>query len=224
MNLRGNRAAAAIACLLMLPLTTTAADWPSVPFPQGVRAELVSGDMLFNGLPMRSARFESERGVDEVVEFYREKWDGQIVINEVAGKKVIGHLQDQHYITVELASVGGGTRATVGMMDITAEAPEGAPGEWFPQPANTEVLSEIQQLDLPGEPRTLMLENDLSPSQNYLFLRRKLLASQWTATGPGCSMMASSCAVQFEKAQQHMTITLNREQEQTVIVVNEAGD
>lgn len=216
--------AALIAALSMPATTALATGWPSVPFPEDARAELVSSDMLFNGLPMRSVRFESEQDVSDIIEFYRNAWGEQIVINDVAGKKVVGHLQDRHYITVELSPVGGGTRATIGMMDITAEAPKSVPGEWFPQPANTDVLSAIQQLDLPGEPRTLMLQNDLSPSQNYLFLRRKLVASNWAASGPGCSMVANSCVVRFEKAQQHMTITLDREQEGTVIVVNEAGD
>lgn len=210
--------------LLSACAAATAADWPDVPLPDGAEQVTVAGDMLFNGLPMSTRKFRARMRPDEVVGFYRQQWPGEIVEDDLGnGQKVLGHLQGRHYVTVQLESMGGGTEATVGIMDTKAKRPEQPPGDWLAKPANTEVLSDVQYLDLSGKPRTLALRNALSPSQNYLFFRSRLAADDWKPEGAGCSVMASRCLVEFRRGGQHLSLAIQHDGDATTVLANRTG-
>lgn len=198
-----------------------AADWPTVPLPDGSTGESVSRHMLYNGLHMRTSKLKSKQRLSEVVAFYRKAWRGQIVEDRVAGKTILGHMEGQHYITVDLRDAGSGTEATIGIMRLEPDKRSATPGNWLARPANSVVLNDIQYLDTPGKTRSLTLRNRLSPTQNYEFYRRTLVAKGWTAQGPGCSVMVSACSVQFSSSRHRLAMTISREQDGTVIVVNQ---
>ncbi|MDX1548933.1 MAG: hypothetical protein R3278_00100 [Lysobacter spongiicola] len=213
-----------LACaLVVVALPLSAADWPDVPLPEDADAIDVAENMLFNGLPMSTSKFRTRARVDEVKQFYRKRWAGEVVENELGTATVLGHFDGRHYITVQIESMGGGTEATVGIMDARATKPDHPPGTWLARPANTEVLSDMQYLDLSGKPRTLALRNTLSPSQNYLFYRSRLVADEWRPQGPGCSVMASSCLVEFSRGGQQLSLAIQRDGDATVVVANQSG-
>jgi hypothetical protein len=198
-----------------------AADWPTVPLPDDSAGESVSRHMLYNGLHMRTSRIRTSKTPAEVIAFYRQKWQGLMVEDHVAGKTILGHHEGDHYVTVDLRRAGGGTEATIGIMRVNQDGPRAAPGKWLARPANTEVLNDVQYLDTPGSTRTLTLRNRLSPAQNYEFYRRTLLAKGWKAEGPGCSVIANACAVQFTSSGHRLAMTIGREQDGTVIIANQ---
>lgn len=219
----GEWLAAALAGLLALPMTVAATAWPDVPLPDGAQSIEVAGDMLFNGLPMSTRKFRTRMRPEEVQRFYREQWAGAVVEDYLGTGTVMGHLQGRHYITVQVEAVGGGTEATVGVMDTRAKPSKQRPGDWLVQPANTEVLSDVQYLDLTGQPRTLALRNTLSPSQNYLFYRSRLAADDWKPEGAGCSVMASQCLVEFSRGGEHLSLAIQREGGSTTVLANRTG-
>jgi hypothetical protein len=85
------------------------------------------------------------------------------------------------------------------------------------------VLSDVQYLDLTGQPRTLALRNTLSPSQNYLFYRSRLAADDWKPEGAGCSVMASQCLVEFSRGGEHLSLAIQREGGSTTVLANRTG-
>lgn len=210
-----------VAAMASYTAAAYAVEWPTVPLPDGTTGESVSRHMLYNGLHMRTSRIQSTRTPAEVIEFYRQKWRGRIVENRIAGKTILGHLEGQHYITVDLRQRGGGTEATIGIMRVTPDGPRSTPGKWLARPANTEVLNDVQYLDTPDKMRTLTLRNRLSPAQNYEFYRRTLLGKGWKAEGPGCSVIANACSVQFASGERRLAMTIGREQDGTVIIANQ---
>lgn len=213
-------ASLALAAVLWAP-AARAADWPTVPLPDGSAGESVSSHMLYNGLHMRTSKLQSKQRLPDVVAFYRKAWRGQIVEDQIAGKTILGHMQGQYYITVDLRGTGSGTEATIGIMRLDPDKPRATPGQWFARPPNSEVLNDIQYLDTPGKTHSLTLRNRLSPTQNYEFYRRSLLAKGWQTQGPGCSVMVSACAVHFSSSRHRLAMTISREQDGTVIVVNQ---
>ena len=209
--------------MLVIVLPVAAADWPDVPLPDDAQSIEVAGDMLFNGLPMSTRKFRTQASPEDVQRFYREEWAGEVVENELGTATVLGHLEGPHYITVQVEGMGGGTEATVGIMDTRVKKPKHPPGDWLVRPTNTEVLSDVQYLDLSGKPRTLALRNTLSPSQNYLFYRSRLAADEWKPEGPGCSVMASSCLVEFSRGDEHLSLAIQREGGSTTLLANQTG-
>ncbi|RYG12681.1 MAG: hypothetical protein EON92_07635, partial [Burkholderiales bacterium] len=99
--------------MLLAPLalaagSAVAADWPSVPVPKDAKGEIVSDDMIYNGLRMRASRFDVPLPVDKVKAFYREEWGRGMIDTPHRGKSVLGYptKDAKHYITVELTQAG----------------------------------------------------------------------------------------------------------------------
>lgn len=226
MPARATSAALLAAVLLAIDVLASATGstrkWPSVPLPDGSEGESVSRHMLYNGLHMRASKIRHDTlAPEQMIAFYRTAWRGLMVENRVAGKIILGHLDGDHYITVEVTHSGRGSAATIGVMQATQDSTPREHGKWLPRPANSEVLNDIQYLDTPGKTRSLTLRNRLTPAQNYDFYRRTLQAQGWAAPGPGCSVMVSSCSVQFNDGARRLAITLDRDRDGTLIVANQ---
>lgn len=198
-----------------------AAAWPEVAEPENVESEWVSKDMIYNGIPMRVSRFTSTRSSAEVVAFYTRQWPGQVVVNELAGKTVVGHAQGEHYITVEVSAKGRGSQAQIGIVRMLDRKPKAAAGADFLKPSGTQVVNDITYLDTPG--RTLTMESPLSPFQSEAFYASRLPGKGWKRDtgGSPCSMIARQCVARYSKGSQDMTLTFHRYDQVTSIVVNQ---
>ncbi|MBB1088709.1 hypothetical protein H4F99_09425 [Lysobacter sp. SG-8] len=192
---------AIIACALLCN-SAQAWAWPNVRLPAGSTGEMVSEHMKYNGLDMQSSRFVSRQGVDDIVAFYAEQWPGQHVVDKVESKTIIGHAEGDHFVTVELEDVGGGTRGTVGIMKMPADGQVPTLGEGFYRPAGTEVVSDIVYLDTPGKTRTLVLQNELSPYVNQQRYLQRMRAEGWSVVeSAGCRPSSTQCVARFERSQ-----------------------
>jgi len=212
---------AALAALLFAG-PALAASWPDIPEPEGAQSEWVAKDMLYNGLPMRISRFTSALPVSSIVSYYNREWPGQTVINEVGGKTVIGHAHGEYYVTIEVSAKGSGSQSQIGITRLLKRKPDAAAGADFPKPSGTQVINDITYLDTPG--RSLSMESTLSPFQTDAFYASRLPADGWSrSSGPaGCSMIALQCVVRYSKGSQEMTMTFNRHEQGTSIVVNQS--
>ncbi len=211
-----------LALLVLLgPAAACAAEWPDVPEPDDAKSEWVSKHMIYNGLHMRSARYTSAQSPQQLVAFYSRQWPGQVTVNDVGSKTIVGHAQGEHYITIELNGAGTGSEAQIGIVRLLKEKPRTAPGADFMKPSGTTVVNDIQYLDNPG--RTLAMESTLSPYQSEAFYRNRLPAEGWTAqsSATACSMISNSCVSSYSKGKQQMTLTFNRREKGTSIVVNQ---
>lgn len=219
-------ASGAIASVLaLLASSVSAEEWPEVPMPEDSRGEWVSKHMIFNGLHMRASRIDSSRSPAEVTDFYKKLWKGKFVEDKVGANVVIGHMQDDHYITVDVSRAGGRTLANIGVMRVPDAPPPASLGKWLVQPAGSRVFNDIEYLDLSEPTRTLTFGNALSPSQNHQFYQRRLLASGWRPVdAAACTESMDGCAAQFEKGDQHMSVTFSREADGSVVIANQIGD
>jgi hypothetical protein len=210
-----------LALALLAPALACAADWPEVPEPAGAKGEWVSKHMIYNGLHMRSSRYTANESPQQLVAFYWKQWPGQVVVNEVGSKTIVGHAEGEHYVTIEITGAGAGSEAQVGIVRLLKEKPRKAPGADFLKPSGTTVVNDIEYLDNPG--RTLALESPLSPYQGDAFYRNRLPAEGWSpqSSATACSMISNSCVSSYSKGKQQMTLTFNRREKGTSIVVNQ---
>lgn len=212
------------ALLLALLLATSAAsstDWPDVPLPDDAAPEWVSRHMLYNGLPMRASRFTTAGKREEVIDFYRKRWGTQMVQDQLGGKTILGRLDGEHYLTVELESAGAATQGTVGVMRLPKEPPREPAGHGFAKPAGSEVVNDIRYLDTRNETRTLVLTNALSPYVNQQFYVQRLRAQGWEIhDSGGCKSFSNACSARFEKkGGARMTMTIDRGRDGGSVVV-----
>ena len=212
--------------MLLLATPAFAADWPDVPLPEGSQAEWVSRHMVYNGVHMRASRFTSTRTLDQIEAFYHEQWGDEMVRNTLGRKRILGHRDGDHYITVDLQSAGGGTEANVGIVDMDAPTAGHPPGYGMPKPANTEVVNDIRYLDA-NEARTVLMHNTLSPGLNHDFYLRRLSGQGWRHEGGSeCLAVSAGCAARFVKPGSHLSLTFTRAPngEGTMVMANQVDE
>lgn len=209
--------------LALSSAATHAGTWPDVPMPEGAHGEWVSRDMVHNGLPMRTSRYQVQMPPADLVAFLRRQWAGQVVVNEVGAQTIVGHAQGEHYVTVDIRADGAGSVAQVGIMRMSAKRPEKAPGTGFPRPSGSRVVNDIEYVDEPG--RTLSVEAPLSPYQSDAYYRQKLAVDGWKLDAAGsrpCVTMSMQCSASYARGKETMVLTFMRMDKGTSIVANQA--
>lgn len=208
-------------CLACLPAAAHA--WPVVPLPPGSSGETVSENLDYNGIPMRASRFRTSRKMEAVLDFYEKRWGKDQHLTHHERGVIIGHPEGGYYVTVALNPVGTGTEGTIGIMKIPTDAAQPELAKGFYRPAGTEVLSDIGHRDTPGQTRTIVMRNKLSPYSNLQSFARRFGGDGWKGAAEGaCIPSSSACVIRFEKASEgRMVMTFSREpQSDTGIVVN----
>ncbi len=212
----------ALLALLAIAGMADARDWPALPVPEGANGQWVARDMVNNGVRMRVARYALRQGPAEVIAFYRQQWPGQISITEFGDKTLIGHAEDQHFITIELSGRGTGSEAQVSMSRISPDKPT-TRGQGFLMPSGAQVLNDMEHLDEGS--RTISMLSALSPFQGEAFYRNRLPAQGWTREpgGSTCSMAALRCLARYSRGKQQITLTFDRTDNGTSIVAQQTG-
>lgn len=211
-----------VACACTLP-TAAAADWPSVPVPDGARGEVVSNDMTYNGLHMRASRFTAPLPIDKVKAFYREEWGARMNDTPHRGKSVLGSptKDAKYYITVELTPAGNSTRGQIGVLELPSRAvPENSIGAGFARMPKTVVAEDIVYRDTPSPVRTLSMVNRYSPKQNSDFYTRTLAAKGYVSApgARGCVAASNECVSRYSNGNKRITVTSSRSDAVTVVI------
>lgn len=200
-----------------------AADWPDVPVPEGAKGEIVSGDMLYNGLHMRASRFTVKLPVDKVKAFYREEWGRRMIDTPHRGKSVLGYptKDAKHYVTVELSQAGNATQGQIGVMELPKQPPPaGSIGAGFARMPDTTVAEDIVYLDTPARVRTISMVNRYSPQQNSDFYARNL-APKGYVREPGktpCKAASAECVARYVNGNKRVTVSSSKSSVGTVVI------
>lgn len=220
---RGVIPTAAPALLALAACPALAADWPEVPVPEGAKGEIVSDDMVYNGLHMRASRFTVPLPVDKVKAFYREEWGPRMIDTPHRGKRVLGYptRDAKYYITVELTQSGNSTQGQIGVMELPKKPPSAdSIGAGFARMPETTVAEDIVYLDTPAHVRTLSMVNRYSPQQNSDFYARNL-APKGYVREPGktpCKANSAECVTRYVNGDKRVTVSSSKSQVGTVVI------
>jgi len=175
--------------------------------------------MIYNGVDMHAQVFRSSASQAEVLDFYRDAWGADAVINDVGDAKVIGHREGNYLVTVQVSSFGGGSKGSIGVVDTASAQPGYEPGKDFPKPMGSLVFNDISYPDDPVPARTLGMRNTLSPNQNATFYRERLAAAGWKpADANRCE--PDSCVMYYSRGDSRMTLVMSPADGQSQVIVN----
>lgn len=111
------------ACLLSLAVACApvcAADWPRVALPGEVRPFDVGSEITHNGLPMRLQGFVSAVPPERLAEQFRRNLGEPLVENRVGAQRVLGRMQGEFYVSVQIEPAGQGSRGTTAVTHLKA--------------------------------------------------------------------------------------------------------
>ena len=171
---RGRLATLLIACACWCDVigTARAADWPALVLPQETRRFDVGQQVTLNGMPMRLQGFVSELPPRAVADSFRHAWGKPLVETMQGGKLVLGRMQDEHHLVVQIEAAGSGSRGIVAVSHLKAAyerqaATQAEAQRWLDRlPAGSRLLSDMASQDAGRVSRHLVFMNAQSEPLN----------------------------------------------------------
>jgi len=205
--------------LTLVPLAAHASGWPDTPLPPDTNAADVAKHMIYNGVDMHAQVFQSTASQAQVIAFYRKAWGKDAVLNVVGDAQVVGHREGKYMVTVQVRSVGDGSKGTIGVLDTASAEPDFVPGKGMPKPMGSRVFNDIRYPDDPVPARTVAMQNSLSPQQNASYFRERLVAESWKpADANNCD--GPSCVLYYQRGDSKMTLVMTQAEGRSQVVIN----
>lgn len=207
-----------------------AEEWPQIPMPEDSSLVIVSEDMVFNGIPMKSWQLTTTLSKDELIEFYSDAWkksDRQLLsgapgyqIQDEAPWIIISRIENGYLMTVQLNKKSEFGKALLGISKIEAEPVE--IGKGFPVPSSTKVVNDILANDDNKKSRTIVAVSDSSVATTIKFYRNFYSGRKWNELTNSIDIENKGGALMFQRGSEEVNITVNRAQNGTNIVAIQA--
>jgi len=204
-----------------------ASEWPVIEKIPGSHVVWVGDDMVQNGVPLRVKQFQSDMGIEDVIEFYRGQWEPVSkfapVVNEIGEWKVIGRQEGDFYLTVQVKQ--GKDTASEGFMSVSKLPVFSGVDTGFDLPLleGSVVLSRTGSHDIGREGETSVVTNDYSVQSNISYYEAKMQEDGWKATRSETRYVEGRPGkfIYFQKSKESCTILISEgERGESVLVFN----
>lgn len=165
------------ACLLVAAFAAIAkTDFPA---PKDAKVDIVSEDMVLNGVTMSAWELRSQRSPETVLSFYRNHWaqgtNGRPGFTEqtLGDWRIVTHIDQKLGLiyTVQAQPMVGGTLALLGVSNVLrgTVTPRTDLASDIPKIAGSQIHNDLVAQDLGVHSRTIILTNSHSVKQNLDF-------------------------------------------------------
>lgn len=195
---------------------------PDVPIPPNTQTVQVAKRIIYNGLDMHAKMFQSKLTQQQMVDFYKQQWGKQASVNSLQASKIVGHLEGENFITVQVTPDGAGSKGTIGVVKLPPQdAPRPQLGKGLPQPFGAKVVNDIGYPDDRTPARTVLMIDKLSPDQNESWFRSHLIANGWRDAGVNqCTHGADHCVMQLERGKSRMMFVSQETHGRSEVLMN----
>jgi len=206
---------------------TIASKWPEFSTPKDSRLVVVSDDMVYNGVLMRSWELNSNKGSDYIKKFYINLWGKDTsedspayLIDEFEKWTIVSRVEGDYMMTVQIDSGNKKTgHALLAISNLPSKNSITVIGEGFPRPDRSRVLSDIHSNDIGKKSRTLIIQSEASMSKNYRFYRNKFINKGWIEISKPNERLNNLKALVMVKGSDELNITFEKMNKKTSIVV-----
>ena len=215
--------------LCWVMLNDPALAWPE--FERSVRMESTwsAENMVYNGMPMRIENFECQCQVEEVLDFYRERWarlKHGYVENDLGRFQQISRGTQRFFFSVQVREHDLDASASVGRLS-TMKLPQRESdlpmlGVDVPRFDDSEVITDIHDA-VPGKRiRTVTMANSRSLAENRNYYERRYSQAQgWKPMLVPISLDRGNQALSFQRESVEVNIVMYSSRMGTNILFNE---
>lgn len=157
-----------------------------IPSPSWLERTLVADNMVINGLPSVVHYFETDRTLEELLDFYRQKWDESAAQKagyreaEVGPWHVISKIDGQYLLTVQAQQKEAfTTKGYLAIGDLSAVQNKKDRGKGVPKMSGSKIVNDLVSNDPGKKGRTMMIANSFSVSSNTDYYRNYYLSHGW---------------------------------------------
>jgi hypothetical protein len=193
--------------------------------PSWLERTLIADSMVINGLPSVVHYFETDRKLEELLEFYRQRWDESAAEKagyreaEVGPWHVISKIDGQYLLTVQAQQKDSfTTKGYLAIGDLSAVQKKKDPGKGVPKMSGSKIVNDLVSNDPGKKGRTMVIANGFSVSSNTDYYRNYYLSRGWGQLMDQGSNEAQVLA--FTRFGKEAHLVINKAGGSTMVVMN----
>ena len=206
---------------LIFSTALSATSWPEMPFPADVKVNLVSENMVFNGVPMRTWVMRGQTSLESTTKFYRDSWknieDSLYDEKNIDGWTYINSKQEGFLLTAKIGHNLGQTQAYLGISNFEDRIIGFKPGQNFLLPRGSIVINDIRESDIGKKQRYLLFSTQQSVSSTYEFYVRQLANKGWTASAMMIDPKKRDAVIALTKNGDEMNFSISKQGNRTQV-------
>lgn len=190
--------------------------FPEIQLPVSMQVQVVSDDLIMNGLRSQILSFSVDMASAELVEFFADEWPDEMAVTYLRNSVVMAHREGDFLITVEAREQD--SESSSGLITVTdyfaaRDAERTTAGLDIDLPSGTEVLQHLRAEDLGKKSETLLLASTDSVGDNLDYYRSYFRDQGFVPLTKGA----------LRRGRNGGAMILNRQAEQLNIAVSEFG-
>jgi len=204
-------------------------DWPEFSVPKESRLTVVSENMKFNGVDMRSWELNSHKGPEYILKHYRKAWTKPskssakgapgYIENELDGWVILSRVEGDYLLTVQVDNKNKKKgNALLGISNLPGHEGKIVLGKGFPMPGGSKVINDIYSTDIGKKSRLLVIQSSQPLMKNYNFYRRKYLSKGWIELSKPNEKKNNMIALVLVKGTDELNITFEKKSGNTNII------
>jgi hypothetical protein len=181
--------------------------------------------MVINGLPSVVHYFETDRKLEELLDFYRQRWDESAAKKagyreaEVGPWHVISKIDGRYLLTVQAQQKDAfTTKGYLAIGDLSAVQNKKDQGKGVPKMSGSKIVNDLVSNDPGKKGRTMMIANGFSVSSNTDYYRNYYLSRGWGQLMDQGSNDAQVLA--FTRYGKEAHLVINKTGGSTIVVMN----
>lgn len=206
-----------------------AQEWPRLALPREVRTFDIAAQVALNGAPMRLQGFVSPLPPTQLLEQFRQSLGPPLVESTLGPQRVLGRMQGEFYISVQIEPAGTGSRGTTAVTQLKPGLSQQArqdSAQWLARmTAGSRLLSDMASVDGKRQSRHLVFSNGegelLNRDRLVSVLRTEGLALEREGAGeaPGVKQEATGRALFFKGSGKEAIATIHHSDGGTTTLV-----
>jgi len=198
---------------------------PDFPAPDWLERTAIAEKMIIHGIPSQVEYFEAERDMDEVLEFYRRRWQGNYAGHagyreaHVEPWHVISRLEERHLLTVQVRRQSAlNADGYLAIADLDEIGTEKSAAKDIPKMTGTKVLNHNTSFDPGKKGEVMMLANKFSVSVNGEFYRDYYSERGWGVLQD--QKLTDARAMAFRRFGSEVHLVVKKSDMGSVVVIN----
>jgi len=188
-----------------------------VPLAPGLRMIALAREMHWNGIPMQVQHFTSRKPPEQVLGWYRQKWqverNGESVPMWVETKlepwTLLTHREGDYMQTVQIRSGAEGSEGWLGEIRLSdlERAGNARLAADFPRMRGSELINDLRTKDIGQKGAVILLRNGFSVASNASFYREHYVGRGWHVDAD--MPVADGHLLVFRRGPQEINITIS---------------
>lgn len=206
-------------------------QWPTFHYAPGMEIIWTADRMVYNGMPMKVENFKCECSVEEILAYYRGRWEKErkkVVENDLGVYLQIGFADRKFFYAIVVRPDSLDFEHAVGRITISempnARMKRYVMGNGVPKPADSHIINDVQDA-MPGKrSRTILMSNDGTVQENADYYRNYYRSKGWKSYLRPINNEIGAQAISYSLENKDVNIVIHTRDGRSQILFNQVTE